>query len=427
MPHQVVGARFLADRQYALLGDEPGAGKTAQVCEAARLIGAHQILVLCPTAVRHHWAREFIQVTGREDINVVHGYPKHIRSGITVTGHSALTREVILSLLTETRWDLIVVDESQEFRSISAARTVNLFGAKPESLWRSAKRVWLLSGSPIVNSAADLYPAFASLFSNGATVPYEEFVYRYTKMVPDMWVGARPTGIVNERELIDWLRPWMLRRANFLDLPPRLVHTVPLPIIDDDLTPIIADLTAIHPTQVASFIEAGLDPDEAISRVRRALGIAKIAGAAQHIRNLHAAGYGPIVVFYHHKDVREALYSSLKLYQMRVSWIDGSVAGDSRLAAVDWFQEGRLDALLVQTQAGGTGITLTRSNHAVVVEPPWTSIGLEQAIARLHRITQTRPVTAEILMSNCWLDEVMAGLIVKKANAAKRLLTELVS
>lgn len=423
MPHQIVGADFLAARQYAMLADEPGAGKTAQVIEAAALIGAANILVLCPTSVRHHWAREFMIVSNRRDITVVEGLPKRIRGGITITGHSAMAKAEPVALLTSAAWDLVVVDESHEFRSITANRTVYLLGATPKALWHHVKRMWLLTGSPVVNSAADIYPACASVFSGGRLIPYTEFIYRYTDVIPDPWAGERPTGIKNEHELKSWLQPWMLRRADFLNLPPRTVRSVPLDVEDDDLAPVIAMLRNLSEAQIEEMIEFGIGPDESLSRVRRALGIAKAEAAAQYIGWLVVNGHGPIVAFYHHQDVREILYSTLRMCQMRISWIDGAVSGDQRLAAVDWFQGGRLDLLLVQTQAGGTGITLTQSNRAVVVESPWTAVALEQAIARLHRITQRRAVTADILTSDCWLDEAIARIVVKKANTAKRLLT----
>lgn len=423
MPHQIVGADFLAERRYAMLADEPGAGKTAQVIEAAALIGARHILVICPTTVRYHWEREFKIVSSRTDITVVDGLPKKLKGGITITGHSAMANAKSVALLTSVAWDLVIVDESHEFRSISANRTVYLLGATPKALWHDVKRLWLLTGSPIVNSAADIYPACASIFSSGREIPYTEFIHRYTDVIPDPWVGVRPTGIKNEHELKVWLKPWMLRRADFLNLPPRIVRPIPLRVQDADLEPVIAELKKLSEAQITEMLEFGIGPDESISRVRRAMGIAKALAAAHYVMSLMTSGLGPIVVFYYHHDVRDLIYSALKKCQMRISWIDGNVEGANRLAAVDWFQGGRLDVLLVQTQAGGTGITLTRSNRTVVVESPWTSVALEQAIARLHRITQTRPVTADILTSECWLDIVIAQIVVKKANAAKRLLT----
>jgi hypothetical protein len=284
--------------------------------------------------------------------------------------------------------------------------------------------MWLLTGSPIVNSAADLYPVCASLFSGGRLIPYSEFIDRFTNVIPCPWKGARPTDLVNEQELKAWLAPHMLRRADFLNLPPLTMRVVPLHVADADLVPVLAMLNGLKPYEIEFAIETGLDPNEAISRVRRALGIAKTSAAVDYVGELLSCGYGPIVAFYHHKDVRELLFSGLKAFGCRVSWIDGAVTGDRRVAAVDWFQAGKLDVLLVQTQAGGTGITLTQSNHSVTVESPWTDVALKQAIARVHRITQTRPVQADILTGACWLDEVMARVITRKASAASRLLTD---
>ena len=87
-------------------------------------------------------------------------------------------------------------------------------------------------------------------------------------------------------------------------------------------------------------------------------------------------------------------------------------------------QHGHLDVALVQTQAGGMGLTMTRSNHAVAGELPWTSIAMRQAFARVHRFTQMRACTADILRApNCWLENVLTRVISQKQKAADELLS----
>ena len=84
--------------------------------------------------------------------------------------------------------------------------------------------------------------------------------------------------------------------------------------------------------------------------------------------------------------------------------------------------------LLVQTDAGGVGLTLTRADKAVVAELPWTAVGMWQAVKRVHRITQTREVRADVLRaSGCWLEQSLASAVSRKHAASERLLTLLES
>ena len=79
--------------------------------------------------------------------------------------------------------------------------------------------------------------------------------------------------------------------------------------------------------------------------------------------------------------------------------------------------------LLVQTQAGGVGLTLTRAHRAVIVEIPWTAAALFQAIKRIHRISQVRACRADILLAPaCWLDEVLSAVVTVKQKASDALL-----
>src|ERR1700722_6138519 len=59
LPYQRTGAAWLASHPNYLLGDVPGAGKSAQAIRAADLISAANVLVICPASVRQNWEREW--------------------------------------------------------------------------------------------------------------------------------------------------------------------------------------------------------------------------------------------------------------------------------------------------------------------------------------------------------------------------------
>lgn len=77
--------------------------------------------------------------------------------------------------------------------------------------------------------------------------------------------------------------------------------------------------------------------------------------------------------------------------------------------------------ILVSISCGGTGLDLTAANHAFLLEPQWNPMLEEQALARVHRIGQTRPVRlVRLIMKDTWEEKIVA------LQDRKRLLAKLI-
>ncbi|KAJ7638290.1 SNF2 family N-terminal domain-containing protein [Roridomyces roridus] len=61
--------------------------------------------------------------------------------------------------------------------------------------------------------------------------------------------------------------------------------------------------------------------------------------------------------------------------------------------------------MLVSIQAGGTGLNLTAANHVIIVDPWWQPSTERQAIDRVNRIGQTRPVEVLRLVATDTIEE----------------------
>ena len=428
MPHQERGADFLAERHTALLLDEPGAGKTGQAVAAADRIKARRVLVIAPALVRPHWGNSFqFQQDIDRPIHVIADTDADIPlkgDTVTIISHAALVSKKRLYALEHAQpYDAMIVDESAEFRRFEAIRTRNLMGE--QGLWRKAKHRWFLTGTPIVGSAVDLYPLALGPLSSvyGPAPSWWDFASRFAELKPDGFDGWKAIGIKEPELLADMLRPIAIRRtlesAGFA-LPPLTIETGKIELPSAALAEAMAGLEDWTPQRMAQVLE---DTDEirdaAISRVRHALGIAKALFVADAVYN----GGEQVVVFFQHQKVKDLIGQELTNRGLRVSYIDGTITRSNLAAAESWFQRGLLDVLLVQTQAGGLGLTLTHSHRVVVAELPWTATALYQAIARVHRYTQKEPVFAEIMQANgCWLDDVLAAVVQRKHAAAQKFL-----
>lgn len=427
-PYQETGADFLAPRGFGFLWDEMGTGKTRTAIRAADKVGARRILVISPAIIRTFWEDEFLthqEIT--RPVACVEGFlTLPPGDGVTIVSHDCLAdlKRSVPLLWRGAPYDVVIVDENHAFREPSAQRTQCLYGTG-HGLFEAASRTWALTGTPIVNSILDLWMPVSGPLRQ--SIGAYEWAKRHSeRIVADPYGDWKPIGVKITPELVGFLHSCALRRTlESLDypLPPLHVVDVSVPLAPTDMAEIMGELSDWTYDQVQYAIEHddGLR-SEAISRVRQILGLAKASFAAQHIY-VTARQAGPTVAFFQHTKVREFLYEALSQAGLRVSWIDGKITRPQLRAAKEWFQHGRLDVLLVQTQAGGVGLSLTRSHRAVIVELPWTSAALQQAIKRIHRIGQAHACTAEILRaSGCWLEQVLASVVGQKARASAKLL-----
>jgi SNF2 family DNA or RNA helicase len=106
----------------------------------------------------------------------------------------------------------------------------------------------------------------------------------------------------------------------------------------------------------------------------------------------------------------------------------GGMTEQQRLAAlVNWRMDPLMRPLYMSRAAGGVALTLTEAHTCVFLDEPWTSTDREQAVARIHRIGQTMPVTVYSLRSKRSVEEHVIKLQSGKRDAIaevhKHLLT----
>lgn len=99
--------------------------------------------------------------------------------------------------------------------------------------------------------------------------------------------------------------------------------------------------------------------------------------------------------------------------------LDGKMARTARTAAMDQFREDKsTHVILVSIMAGGLGLNLTAGNSVYVMEPQYNPAAEAQAIDRVHRLGQKRPVrTVRYIMRNS-IEEKMLALQEKKMKLA---------
>ncbi|KAK7927958.1 SNF2 family DNA-dependent ATPase [Apiospora marii] len=122
--------------------------------------------------------------------------------------------------------------------------------------------------------------------------------------------------------------------------------------------------------------------------------------------------------------------------------LDGKMSRIARTAAMDSFREDNsVHVILVSIMAGGLGLNLTAGNNVYVMEPQYNPAAEAQAVDRVHRLGQKRPVrTVRYIMANSIEEKMLElqekkmklaslsldrGKVVDKAEAAKQKLMDL--
>lgn len=85
------------------------------------------------------------------------------------------------------------------------------------------------------------------------------------------------------------------------------------------------------------------------------------------------------------------------------------------VAQKDRFNEDDCNILLMTTKAGGTGHTFNKASYVIFLDEPWTAADLQQAVARCHRIGQTKSITIYTLMCKDTIDEYIHKIVKRKA------------
>jgi len=396
-PFQKDGARWLWEKSRGLLADQMGLGKTPTALMAIPKGGT--ALVVCPAVMKWRWHEECLRWRVDLTPTVLEGKKSFTRW--PNPGELLIANFDILPASPPSGFPLMtfIVDEAHYCKTSTALRT-----KKVRAIAGLSRRVYLLTGTPILNepldawnilqvanlatTAFDDWPTFVRLFHGkqielGSKRPGGR---RWRK-----WVWGRVDPSVPER-----LKRTMLRRTRAEVLPELPVKTYNEVRVDlDD-----PEAKRLCDEAAAKLLEVGIDVNDArarsdldsihgevlgaLSAARAALSEAKLPWAIELCDDLQAQGE-PIVFWSAHRAPVEAIGAA-------EGWatILGGTPNAKRQDIVNQFQDGNLKGIALTIGAGGVGITLTRAAHAVFVDLDWVPAANSQAEDRICRIGQTR-------------------------------------
>lgn len=421
LPFQIEGARWLANRRYALLADDMGLGKTVQALAAARACKVKSAIVVCPAAVKHQWQEQAPGWLGFDPI---------------VTSFNK-AREVAAQVK---HADLMIIDEGHFLKSPQAARSGAVIGTK--GLIHRVDRCWSLTGTPMPAHAGDLW---TWMYVTGAiSCTYDEWVKRYCLM--NRWKsvkGSRKSAIPELRKL---LRPFILRRLRekvLPELPPLTVSTInvktvkvspdqlelwfPSVFIGASEGQVVKQIREWNhklkeeAEHVQNAIASGNpwaleEITHHVSSLRKYHGMMKMRGVADTvIEEIQNGAYKKIVVFAVHRNVLFGLKDAFTEAGIKSVMMFGGSKKREKVIS-DFTNDDRVQVFIGQMASAGTGLdSLQRvCSQVLLAEQDWGITNL-QAIARLHRMGQKFPVNARIATAAGTIDEQVGRVWARKA------------
>ncbi|XP_044005447.1 LOW QUALITY PROTEIN: lymphoid-specific helicase-like [Aphidius gifuensis] len=135
------------------------------------------------------------------------------------------------------------------------------------------------------------------------------------------------------------------------------------------------------------------------------------------LKKLHAGGH-KVLIYSTWVQILDHIEDYLKIRPWNWTRLDGSRKIKDRQYNIDLFNnDPSLFLFLMTTRAGGVGLNLMGADTLIIFDSDWNPQADIQAMARCHRIGQTRPVIIYKLCIKGSYDE----LIINRANAKKKL------
>ncbi len=417
-PYQKTGAYYLTWAKDALLLDEPGCGKTAQVIAALEMRSAYPALVVATTAGKSVWRDQFATWAPHRDVAVVTGSAAQRRKTLAeahevyVIGWGSLRLHTRVSgygdirLTPEERkplelnaieWGAVVADE--------AHRAIHPRSKQTRALWGVAKGVRptgariALTGTPIADNPADLW-ALLHFVRPDEWPSRTKYIDRYVEVSIDgfghpSYVGLLPRMAEEFRALVE---PRFLRRPKKVVLPwlpDKSFETVEVEMPPKQgaayramVKEMIADvdggmLMALDPlslatrlTQLASSC-VEVEGDE----VRMVMPSSKVEALMELLEDRE----GPIVAAAQSRQLIDLTAAALERAGITFATVVGGMKDRERDREVGAFMAGERRVMLLTYGAGSESITLTRADTLVRMQRSWSLIENNQVIDRIHR------------------------------------------
>lgn len=457
-PHQKEGVKFLYEcvmgmRDYqgkgAILADEMGLGKTLMtitliwtLLKQTPYVNESPVikraLIVCPVTLIANWKKEFKKWLGNERIGVFTLANNKSNLNAFVAGRCyqvmIVGYEKVRSISAELKKasiDIIVCDEGHRLKTAANKSAQAILSLNAE------KRI-ILSGTPIQNDLGEFF-TMINFLNPGILGTYTTFKREFELPIiksrqPEAMKKDIEKGKLRSEELSKLTRLFTLRRtAATLDkyLPPKtdtVLFCNPLPqqiklykdLLESNMirSCLGSSDTAEHLKAItilkklcnspALLRDAEFDSSKLQIPATLTMGSGKMRVLEDFLFKIFEDTDEKVVIvsgFTKTLDIIEDKLNDLGLPLFR---LDGSTATHKRQTLVDTFNnchKSKGFAFLLSAKSGGTGLNLIGASRLFLFDTDWNPSVDLQAMARVHRDGQKRPVHIYRLLTTGTMDE----------------------
>ncbi len=421
--YQDTGIEWLQRTPLALLGDEPGLGKTRQLLLAAE--GA--TLVVCPAMLAGVWRVEAEK--WRPDID------------LTTVSYSSLCERAANAKGAKTKvqpnprpayrqpWDTLIFDEAHYLKGRNTSWT-------RASLKLQATRRWLATGTPIPNYANELYITAQMLHPGDARFSsYWRWAAEWFPIWQPQWGGRkvgqqlRPDRTWAEFNSVNLGDRYLARSWDDVghQLPPLTHQTIEVAMVpaqrkayDSMRADYIAEVNGV---EVVAWTAGARETQ----LVKMCTGLELVGGTGSGkldaLRELLTSWDSrPVIIVCHFRETARQAMRICKSLGITAMLASGEVPPARRFAVAERFQQGEGTALVATIDAISEGLTLTRASRLVFVEKSYRPSRNQQAERRIWRLGQQHACLVVDLVTKDSIDARIRALLDRKTDIQMKAL-----
>jgi len=446
--HQVEAFRFAMDRILrgggaAMLALEMGVGKTLVALMVLAAMAARRTLICCPLRVVSVWQQQIerhldlplIVVTLDDTAGSVASKKKLAEEKLrlaeatgrqlaVVINYDSVWRAPFADWAEKQQWDLIIADESHRLKAPGGKASLAFKRLRSRARARLA-----LTGTPLPHSPLDAYAQFRFLDPTIFGPSFAAFRQKYAVM--GGFQKKQVTGFQHLAEFEALMKTITFRVSkDVLDLPPETHVTYECELSPEALR-VYRDLEEDFVAEVRDGRVTAANAMVKLLRLQQVAGgwvktddgqYHRVDTAKQNLLADTLEDIGPkepVVVFCRFHTDLDAVHEAAKTVGFESLELSG------RRDELNRWQSGEAQVLAVQISAGGVGVDLTRARYSIYYSLSFSLGEYDQALSRVHRPGQTRPVEHIHLVARQTVDEKILRALEKRAEVVEAILAEI--